>query len=149
MDSSCQKRPFYLFMVAVLKRWSRSGYVSALLFCFVSWINLRNMSVNNSTDTHLSIPAVFHHGNPSSTAVSLTLDREVFSTSSDMYTSVKKPLFICSTQKIPPTCFLVQVLVKYVLPHVDCRCNPMEDWTPSIWIEQAGEAVIWLWETQC
>ncbi len=33
--------------------------------------------------------------------------------------------------------------------HVDCRCNPMEDWTPSIWIEQAGEAVIWLWETQC
>ncbi len=115
MDSSCQKRPFYLFMVAVLKRWSRSGYVSALLFCFVSWINLRNMSVNNSTDTHLSIPAVFHHGNPSSTAVSLTLDREVFSTSSDMYTSVKKPLFICSTQNIPPTCFLVQVLVKYVL----------------------------------
>ncbi len=73
------------------------------------------MSVNNSTDTHLSIPAVFHHGNPSSTAVSLTLDREVFSTSSDMYTSVKKPLFICSTQNIPPTCFLVQVLVKYVL----------------------------------
>lgn len=57
-------------------------------------------------------------------------------------------LFICCTQKVLLH-FLVRVLVKYVLPHVDCRCNPTEDWTPSIWIEQAGEAVIWLQETHC
>ncbi len=111
------KRGHFIYLWLLCLR-DGQGQAMCLLscFCFVSWINLRNMSVNNSTDTHLSIPAVFHHGNPSPTAASLTLDREVFSTSSDIYTSVKKPLFICCTWKVPPTCFLVWVLVKYVLP---------------------------------
>ncbi len=144
------KRGHFIYLWLLCLR-DGQGQAMCLLscFCFVSWINLRNMSVNNSTDTHLSIPAVFHHGNPSPTAASLTLDREVFSTSSDIYTSVKKPLFICCTERFLQHVSLYGSWWSMSFPHVDCRCNPMEDWTPSIWIEQAGEVVIWLWDTHC
>lgn len=110
------KRGHFIYLWLLCLR-DGQGQAMCLLscFCFVSWINLRNMSVNNSTDTHLSIPAVFRHGNPSPTAAAFKMDREVSSTSSDIYTSVKKLLFICYTRKVPPTRFLVRVLVKYVL----------------------------------
>lgn len=38
---------FYLFIVVLLKRWWRSGYVPAPQFCYMSCISLWNMSVNN------------------------------------------------------------------------------------------------------
>lgn len=41
---------FYLFIVGLLKRWWRSDYVSAPQLCYVNWINLWNMSVNNAAD---------------------------------------------------------------------------------------------------
>ncbi len=115
--------------------WAGSIYEICLLTILLTLISLSRQCF--TMETHLPLPLLWHW-----------IERSFRQVQTFIHQLRSRCLFAA------PERFLQHVSLygswwSMSFPHVDCRCNPMEDWTPSIWIEQAGEVVIWLWDTHC